>query len=51
MKLLLKIAELKIQLVCVSGHGIEELVHAFCCQSNKALEKTELGPYHKYECI
>ena len=49
-KLLLKIAELEIQLVrCVPGHGIEEPVYVLCCQSNEALEKTEVGPFHKYE--
>ena len=46
MKLLPKIAELEIQSVCVPG--IEELVYALCCQSNEALEKTEVGPYDKY---
>ena len=45
MKLLPKIAELEIQSVCVPG---EELVYALCCQSNEALEKTEVGPYDKY---
>ena len=49
--LLLKIAELEIRSLCVPGHGIEELVYALCCQSNKALEMTEVGPYHKYEFI
>jgi len=39
-------------MLCVPGHGIEEPVYT-CMhyQSNKALEKTEVGPYHKYECI
>ena len=46
-----QLRSLEIQLVCVPGHGIEELVHALCYQSNKALEKTEVGPYHNYECI
>jgi len=32
--ILLKIAVLEIQL-CATGHGIEELVYAFCLQSNK----------------
>ena len=49
-KLLLKIAELEMELLCVPGNGIEESVYALCCQSNKALEKTEVGPY-QYECI
>ena len=40
-KSLLKIAELEIQSLCVPGHGIEEPVYALCCQSNKALEKSE----------
>ena len=32
-------------LICrVPGHGIEEPVYALCCQSNEALEKTEVGP-------
>ena len=37
--------------VCVSGNGIEEiqLVYALCCQSNEAFQKTEVGPYRKYE--
>ena len=46
MELLPKIAELEIQSVCVPG--IKELVYALCCQSNEALEKTEVGPYDKY---
>jgi len=48
MKLLPKIAELEIKSVCVPGHGIEEPACAWCCQSNEALEKTEVGPYHKW---
>ena len=51
MKLLLKIAELEIQSVCVPGHGIEELVYALCSQLNEALEKTDVGPYCNYEYI
>ena len=33
------------------GPGIEEqlTVYALCCQLSEALEKTEVGPYHKYE--
>ena len=52
-KLLLEIAELEIQSLCVPGHGIEEPVCTCmrCYQLNKALEKTEISPYHKYECI
>ena len=44
MKLLPKIAELEMQSLCVPGHGIEERVYALCCQLNKTLEKTEVGP-------
>ena len=44
MKLLLKITELEIQSLCVPGHGIEAQVYTLCCQSNEALEKTEVGP-------
>jgi len=53
---LLKITELEIQwlraptAVVLPGHGIKEPVYALRCQSNKALEKTEAGPY-QYECI
>jgi len=34
--------------VPVPGHGqsIEEAEYALCYQSNQALEKTEVGPYH-----
>jgi len=40
------------QSVCVYlGSVIKEAVYALCCQSNEALEKTEVGPYHKYEDI
>ena len=49
-KSLLKIAELEIESLHIPGHGIEEPVYALYCQSNKALEKTEVGPY-QYECI
>jgi len=50
MKLLLKITELEMQLVrCVPGHGIKEPVYVLCCKSNEALEKTEVGPFHRYE--
>ena len=28
------------------GRSIEEAEYALCCQSNQALEKTEVGPYH-----
>jgi len=42
--LLLKIAELEIQSLHVPGHGIDKPVYALCCQSNKAREKTEVGP-------
>ena len=52
MKLLLRITELGIQLVCTCcllGYGIKEPEYALCCQSNKTLEKTEVGPYLKYE--
>ena len=44
-ELLLKIAELEMQSVCVPGHMIEEPVYALCSQSNKALQKTEVVPY------
>jgi len=49
MKLLLKIAELEIQSVCVPEHGIKEPVYVLCCHMNEALAKIEVGPYHKYE--
>jgi len=49
MKLLLNIAELEIQSVCVSRHGIKEPVYALCYQMNEALAKIEVGPYRKYE--
>ena len=48
MKLLLKIAELEIQSVCVPGHGIKEPVDVLCCQMNEALARIEVGPYQKY---
>ena len=43
-KLLLKFTELEIKSVCVPGHGIKEPVYVLCCQSNEALEKTEVVP-------
>jgi len=36
--------------VACTWQWIEEPVYALCCQLNKALEKTEVGPY-QYECI
>ena len=49
MKLLLKIAELEIQSVCVPGHGIKEPGYVLCYQMNEALAKIEVDPYRKYE--
>jgi len=48
-KLLLKIAELEIQSICVPGQGIKEPVYVLCCQMNEALAKIEVGPYRKYQ--
>jgi len=48
-KLLLKIAELEIQSVCVPGMDLKK--YALRYQSNEALEKTEVSPYHKYEYL
>jgi len=46
------IAELEIKSICrIPGHGIEAAEYALCCQSNQALGKTEVGPYHKYDYI
>jgi len=47
-----QIAELEKQPICVYlESGIKETEYALCCQSNEALEKTEVGPYHKHEDI
>jgi len=50
--LLHKITDLEIKSVLnlrVLGHGRDRrsrVEYVLCCQSNQALEKTEVGPYH-----
>jgi len=56
-KLLLKIADLEIKSVFIINFAVylawaglrsrvRRVKYALCCQSNQALEKTEVGPYH-----